>query len=156
MHRTSTCKTTASVKPTPWSSIEALVTPEPSIRTSSRKQVWILTALVFGMRLDGMVLCPLRRMVLVSSPSSFFALFGRWTMVFLSNFLEINAILIGEISVTSLVLARACQFPLQKLAAVLINMSFGVWFRVKVFMAMKRTDKTNRHWLNSHLKERCN
>ena len=34
--------------------------------------------------------------------------------------------LIGEISVTSLVLARACQFPLQKLAAVLIAMSFGV------------------------------
>ena len=47
--------------------------------------------------LDGMVLCPLRRMVLVSSPSNFFALFGRWTMVFLSNFLELNAILIGEI-----------------------------------------------------------
>ena len=80
----------------------------------------------FGMRLDGMVLCPLRRMVLVSSPSSFFTLFGRWTMVFLSDFLELNTILIGEISVTSLVLARACQFPLQKLAAVLIDMSFGV------------------------------
>jgi hypothetical protein len=47
-------------------------------------------------------------------------------MVFLSDFLELNAILIGEISVTSLVLARACQFPLQKLAAVLIDMSFGV------------------------------
>ena len=75
---------------------------------------------------DGMVLCPLRRMVLVSSPSSSFALFGRWTMVFLSGFLELNAILIGEISVTSLVLARACQFPLLKLAAVLIGMSFGV------------------------------
>ena len=73
---------------------------------------------------DGFV--PLRRMVLVSSPSSFFALFGRWTMVFLSDFLELNAILIGEILVTSLVLARACQFPLQKLAAVLIDMSFGV------------------------------
>ena len=43
-----------------------------------------------------------------------------------SDFLEFNAILIGEISVTSLVLARACQFPLQKLAAVLIDMSFGV------------------------------
>ena len=34
--------------------------------------------------------------------------------------------LIGEISVTSLVLARTCQFPLQKLAVVLIDMSFGV------------------------------
>ena len=44
-------------------------------------------------------------------------------MVFLSDFLEF---LIGEFSVTSLVLARACQFPLQKLAAVLIDMSFGV------------------------------
>ena len=78
------------------------------VRTFSRKQVWSLTSLMFGMRLDGMVLCPLRRMVLVSSPSSFFALFGRWAMVFLSEFLELNAILIGEISVTSLVLARAC------------------------------------------------
>ena len=96
------------------------------IRTFSRKQVWTLTSLVFGMWLDGMVLCPLRSMVLVPSPSSFFALFGRWTMVFLSDFLELNAILIGEISVTSLVLARACQFSLQKLAAVLIDMSFGV------------------------------
>ena len=43
-----------------------------------------------------------------------------------SDFLELNAILIGEISVTSLVLAHACQFPLQKLATVLIDMSFGV------------------------------
>ena len=51
------------------------------------------------MRLDGMVLYPLRRMVLVSSPSNVFALFGRWMMVFLSDFLEF---LIGEISVTSL------------------------------------------------------
>ena len=50
------------------------------------KKVWTLTSLMFGMWLDGMVLCPLRRMVLVSSPSSFFALFGRWTMVFLSDF----------------------------------------------------------------------
>ena len=47
-------------------------------------------------------------------------------MVFLSDFLELNAILIGEISVTSLVLAHACRFPLQKLAVVLIDMSFGV------------------------------
>ena len=73
---------------------------------------------------DGFV--PIEEMVLVSSPSSFFALFGRWTMVFLSDFLELNAILIGEISVTSLVLVRACRFPLQKLATVLIDMSFGV------------------------------
>ena len=78
---------------------------------------------------------PLRRMILVSSPSNFFALFGRWTTVFLSDFLELNAILIGEISATSLVLAHACRFPLQKLAAVLIDMSFGVWFLVKLFMA---------------------
>ena len=47
-------------------------------------------------------------------------------MVFLSDFLELNAISIGEISVTSLVLAHACQFLLQKLAAVSIDMSFGV------------------------------
>ena len=47
-------------------------------------------------------------------------------MVFLSDFLELNTNLIGEISATSLVLAHACQFLLQKLAAVLIDMSFGV------------------------------
>ena len=29
------------------------------IRTFSRKQVWTLTSLVFGMWLDGMTLCPL-------------------------------------------------------------------------------------------------
>ena len=46
--------------------------------------------------------------------------------VFLSDFLELNVILIEEISATSFVLARACRFPLQKLAAVLIDMSFGV------------------------------
>ena len=56
-------------------------------------------------------------------------------MVFLSDFLELNAILIGEISVTSLVSVPACQFPFKKLATVLINMSFGVRFRVKLFMA---------------------
>ena len=38
--------------------LEALVIPEPSIRTFLRKQVWTLTSLVFGMWLDGMVLCP--------------------------------------------------------------------------------------------------
>jgi hypothetical protein len=46
--------------------------------------------------MDGIVLCPLRRMVLVSSPSSFFALFGRWMMVFLSNSFEMNFILLGK------------------------------------------------------------
>ena len=49
-----------------------------------------------------------------------------WTTVFLSDFLELNTILIREISVTSLVLAHACRFSLQKLAVVLIDMSFGV------------------------------
>ena len=39
--------------------------------------------------------------------------------------LELNAILIGEISATSLVLVRTCQFSSQKLATVLIDMSFG-------------------------------
>ena len=58
---------------------------------------------------DGFV--PVEENGSVSSLSSFFALFGRWTMVFLSDFLELNAILIGEISVTSLVSVPACQFP---------------------------------------------
>ena len=61
-----------------------------------------------GMDVDFARVWHARRMVLISSPSSFFALFGRWTMLFLFDFLELNAILIGEISVTSLVLARTC------------------------------------------------
>jgi len=66
-------------------------------------------------------LCPLRRMVFVSSPSRFFALFGRQMMVFVSGFSKINTILLGEISATSLILMPACQFSL-----VLIDMSFVV------------------------------
>jgi hypothetical protein len=50
------------------------------------------------------------------------------------HFLEMNTILLGKISATSLVLMPACQFPLKKIAAVLIDMSFGVRFRVKLFM----------------------
>ena len=81
---------------------------------------------MFGMRLDGMTLCPLRRLVLVSLPSSFFALFERWRAVFVSGFLELNAILIGEILATSSVLMPACQVLLKKLAAILIDMSSEV------------------------------
>ena len=71
----------------------------------------------FGMRLDGMVLCPLRRMVLVSSPSSFFALFGRWTMVFLSDFFGVERYfnwrnfshLLGFSARLPVFLAKACR-----------------------------------------------
>jgi hypothetical protein len=59
-----------------------------------RLQEYIIACPHHGM--DGIVLCPLRRMVLVSSPSSFFALFGRWMMVFLSNSFEMNFILLGK------------------------------------------------------------
>jgi hypothetical protein len=52
---------------------------------------------VFGMRLDGKVLCPLRRMVLVTPPSSFFALFERWMTVFISDSLDTSFILHGRI-----------------------------------------------------------
>jgi hypothetical protein len=46
-------------------------------------------------------------------------------MVFVSDSLGMNAIILGEISTTSLVLVTVCQFPLTNLAAVLIDMSFG-------------------------------
>ena len=80
---------------------------------------------MFGMRLDGIVLCLLRRMVLVSSPSNFFAQYGRRLMVFVSDSLGTNTIILGEISATSLVLVTVYQFPLTNLAVVLIDMSFG-------------------------------
>jgi hypothetical protein len=72
------------------------------------------------------VLCPLRRMVLVSSPSNFFALFGRWMMEFLFNSLEMSFMSLGRFCVITLVLARACRFLLNKLVAVSIATIFGV------------------------------
>ena len=46
-------------------------------------------------------------------------------MVFVSDSLGTNTIILGEISATSLVLVTVCQFPLTNLAAVLIDTSFG-------------------------------
>ena len=135
MHCTSTCVMTASVKPTPRSSIEALVIPEPSIWIFSRKQVWMLTSLVFAMRLDGMTLCPLRRMVLISSPSNFFALFGRWKTGFIFDFLGKNICFLGKLLPATSISTNAGLFLWTKLTEVLIVMSFGVGFRVKLSMA---------------------
>ena len=56
-------------------------------------------------------------------------------MVFVFNSLEMNSTILGEISATSWVLVTICQFPLKNLATVLIDTSFGDWFRVKLFMA---------------------
>ena len=78
MHRTSTCEMIVSDKATPSSRTEALSTPEHSIRISSSKHVRTKTSLMFGMQLDGITSFPLRSMVLDSTPSNFFALFGRW------------------------------------------------------------------------------
>src|SRR6185436_2246216 len=78
MHRTSTCEMIVNDKATPSSRTKALSTPEHSIRTSSSKQVCTKTSLTFGMKFDGIISFPLRSMVLDSSPSNFFALFGRW------------------------------------------------------------------------------
>jgi hypothetical protein len=64
-------------------------------------------------------------MVLVSSPSSFFAQYERRLMVFVSDSLGRNTIILGEILATSLVLVTVCLFPIKNLAAVFIDTSFG-------------------------------
>ena len=74
VHRTSTCEMIVNDKATPSSRTEASSTPEPSIRTSSSKQVCTKTSLTFGMKLDGITSFPLRSIVFDSSPSNFFAL----------------------------------------------------------------------------------
>jgi len=56
----------------------------------------------------------------------FFALFGRWMVVFVSRFSGMNTILLGRIWVTTSALAHACRFLLNKPVAVLIAMIFGV------------------------------
>ena len=43
--------------------------------------------------------------------------------------------MLGEISVTSLVLVTVCQFHIKSLVMVLIDMIFGVCFQVMLFMA---------------------
>jgi hypothetical protein len=79
-----------------------------------------------GTQLDGNVLCLLRRMDLISSPSNLFAPFRRWIKVLLFDISGMSSILLGRFRVITLVLTRACQFLLNKLAMVLIDMIFGV------------------------------
>jgi hypothetical protein len=79
-----------------------LVTPRLSTQSFWKRQVWMSTSLLFGMPLDGMTLCPL-----VSSPSNFFAIFGRWMTVFPVNSLEMNTILLRKLWVTTSILMHA-------------------------------------------------
>src|SRR6185312_8423961 len=97
MHRTSTCEIIVNDKATPSSRIEASSTPEHSIRTSSSKQVCTKSSLTFGMKLDGITSFPLRSMVLDSSPSNSFALFGRWKTGFIFDFSEKNICFLGKL-----------------------------------------------------------
>ena len=80
---------------------------------------------MFGMRLDGMVFVPVEENGSRLLTIQFLCTLREVDDGVSFRLLELNTILIGEISVTS-VLECACRFPLQKLAAVLIDMSFGV------------------------------
>src|SRR6185312_4084744 len=132
---TSTCEMIVNVKATPSSKTEVSSTPEHSIRTSSPKQVCTKTSLTFGMQLVGITSFPLRSMVLDSSPSNFFALFGRWKMGFIFDFSGKNICFLGKLLLATLISTNAGQFLSIKLVAVLIVMNFGTRFRVKLSMA---------------------
>ena len=135
MHRTSTCEMIMNDKVMPSSRTEALSTPEHSIRTSSSKPVCMKTSLMFGTKLDGITSFPLRSMVLDSSPSNFFALFGRWKIGFIFDFSGKSICFLGKLFPATSTSTNAGQFLLSKLAAVLIVMNFGARFRVKLSMA---------------------
>ena len=134
MHRTSTCEMIVNDKATPSSRTEASSTPEHSIRTSSSKQVCTKTCLMFGMKLDGITSFPLRSMVLDSSPSNFVALFGRWKMGFIFDFLGKDIFFLGKLLQATSISTNVGQFLLSKLAAVSIVLNFGSRFRVKLSM----------------------
>src|SRR6185437_11367358 len=135
IHRTSTCEMIVNDKATPSSRTEASSTPEHSIRTSSSKQVCTKTSLTFGMKLDGITLFPVRSMVLDSSPSNFFALFGRWKMGFTFDFSGKNICFLGKLLPATSISTNTGQFLSTKLAEVLIVMCFGAGFQDKLSMA---------------------
>src|SRR6185437_13350279 len=128
MHRTSTCEMIVNDKATPSSRTEASSTPEHSIQTSSSKQVCTKTSLTFGMKLDGITSFPSRSMVLDSSPSHFFALFGRWKTGFIFDFSGKRIYFLGKLLPATSILTNAGQFLFSKLAAFLIVMNFGADF----------------------------
>ena len=122
-------------KATPSSRTEASSTPEHSIQTSSSKQVSTKTSLTFAMQWDEITSFPLRSMVLDSSPSNFFALFGRWKMGFTFDFSGKNICFLGKFLPATSISTNTGRFLSTKLAEVLIVMSFGAGFRVKLSMA---------------------
>ena len=135
MHRTSTCEMIMNDKATPCSRTEASSKPELLIRTSSSKQVCMKTSLTFGMQLDGITSFPLRSIVLDSSPSNFFSLFGRWKKGSIFDFSGKNIFFLGKLFPATSISTNTGRFLLTKLAEVLIVMNFGAGFQVKLSMA---------------------
>jgi hypothetical protein len=90
---------------------------------------------MFGTQLDGATSFPLRSMVLGSSPSNSFALFGRWKMGFIFDFSGRNICFLGKLLLATSISTNAGQFPLSKLAAVFNRHEFWGKFRVKLSMA---------------------
>jgi hypothetical protein len=97
-------------KALPSSRTEVSSTPEPSIRTSSSKQICTKTSLTFGMKLDVITSFPMRSMVLDSSPSNFFALFGRWKTGFIFDFSGKNLCFLGKLLPATLISTNAGLF----------------------------------------------
>ena len=69
-----------------------------------------------------------------SSPSNFFALFGRWKTGFIFDFSGKSICFLGKLLPATSISTNAGLFLWTKLAEVLIVMSFGAGFRVKLFM----------------------
>ena len=89
---------------------------------------------MFGMQLDEITSFPLRSMVLDSSPSNSFALFVRWKMGFIFDFSGKDIFFLGKLLLATSISTSVGQFPLNKLAAVLIIMNFGFMFQDKLSM----------------------
>jgi len=90
---------------------------------------------MFSTQLDGTTSFPLRSTVLSSSPSNFFALFGRSKMGFIFDFSGRIICFLGKLLLATSISTNAGRFLLSKLAAVLIVMNFGGRFWVKLSMA---------------------
>ena len=90
---------------------------------------------MFGMQLDGITSFLLRSMVLDSSPSNFFALFGRWKTGFSFDFSGKNICFLRKLLPATSISTNTGRFLSIKLVAVLIVMNFGARFQVKLSMA---------------------
>ena len=135
MPPTSTCEMIVNDNATPSSRTEASSIPEPSIRNYSSKQVCTKTSLMFGTQLDGATSFPLRSTVLGSSPSNFFALFGRWKTGFIFDFLGEEYLLSWKTFAGHLDFNKRWPISLHQTCRGFNRHEFWTGFQVKLSMA---------------------